>query len=258
MTTAIINNRLTWDGSHLGKYNDIILNQWQIDKEIYHQLLIPEGSIIPDGIICCVIKKFKNFLPCIVDEIKPIFNIQKRGTHCINIDNKEYIIYYVPISINGEIIWEPFLNKLDNNHAIRKNPTFRKDVQKIIAFCDILSLSQTSETNIKIRPNVNAYTPISTNENTTYNNINSGEQSVLSKVLFNKWFGEEINIGTVVRSIFPSLANSPANLHQTNLSILTTPIRTQIDKVIVRFDNNYAWYSSFIINRLSKHLLSNC
>lgn len=271
----ILNNKLSWDGSHLGSYVNVIMYQWSLEEARYCSIAIPMISMvsksgsksdIPGGIIYCMAVCTKNVFPCIVEDIKEIFDIPRRGVHRIIIDGKDYIIYYVPVSTRGEVIWETPLNRLNMKHDLRRNPDFRKSVQKIIAFCDILSLTSTGEPSMRIRPGVNGESVLINVNETTTTIPKSGvyDYSIISKTLFGKWFGEETSISDTVKEMLVSMNNNQhrggirvprMSITSDNLSIITSHIRSQVDEVIKRYDNQYIWYSYFIIDRMSRYLL---
>jgi len=263
----ILNNRLSWNGSHLGSYMGIITHKWSLEGNCYYGITLPQGwspeDNIPGGIIYCMASYTKNLFPCIVEDIKTIFGIPRRGFHRINIDNKEYILYYVPISIKGEVIWETPLNRLDSKHPLRKNPLFRKEIQKIIAFCDILALTNTGEKSIRIRPGINGnYIPINVNESTTtIYKTDTYDYSILTKTLFSKWFGEETSIDDIVKEMVTHSSENKiptirgVELLTNNLTLISSEIRNKVNEIIKKYDINYIWYSCFIIDRMSRHLL---
>lgn len=273
----ILNNLLKWDGSYLGSYIGGFTHQWAVEGIRYYGITLPQGWTeyanfsegnrqISGGTIYCMATRTKDVFPCIVEDIKSIFGIPRRGIHRITIDNRDYLIYYVPISIKGQVIWETPLNRLDAKHTLRRDVTFRKEVQKIIAFCDILALCSTGETAIRIRPGADGRSvPISVNESTTA--ISKGvdyDYSILTKTLFSKWFGEETSISDIVKELVnykstigpvkvPNVRGYDPN--STKLVIISSEIRNKVDEIIKKYDPNYIWYSYFIVDRLSRHLL---
>lgn len=269
--TNILNNRLSWDGSHLGDHHGTrIIYKWEVQGSTYTGIYLPEGwcNKIGAGNIYCVAMQSKGLFPCIVEDIKELFGIPRRGIHRITIGNQEYILYYVPISHRGEVIWETPLNRLDAKHGLRSNPKFRRDVQKLIAFCDILSLCGTGEPSIRIRPGINGqYIPINTNVKTTLISSPKGinyDYSIITKTLFCKWFGETTSIHDVVKEMVHyqsgrSMSNIPiaqsGNGNFDNLALISVGMRSKIDSIIRRYDGNYIWYSNFIVDRMSRHLL---
>lgn len=273
--STILNNKLRWDGAYLGEYIGVITHQWSLEGNSYYGITLPDGwskmnDEIEDlgGTIYCMAHCTRDLFPCIVEEIKGVFKIPRRGIHRIKMDGKEYILYYVPISTKGEVVWETPLNRLDGKHPLRKSANFRNSVQKTIAFCDILSLSSTGEHNIRIRPGVDGeYIPITVNESST--SISRGTSydfSILTKTLFSKWFGEETSISDIIKEMTHyqsgeitfqksvpviGIGDGPKD----NLAFITADIRNKVNNIIERYDRNYMWYSNFIIDRLSRHLL---
>lgn len=262
----ILNNELPWDGSHLGSFVEAITSQWSVGGINYYGLTLPSGwsTIYPGGIIYCNLSHTKDAFPCIVEDLKSLFGLPKRGVHRINIDNKEYVLFFVPISINGNVIWETPLNQLDNKHALRRDLKFRRNVQKLIAFCDILGLVGTSETAIRIRQGTgNEMIPINTNETTTsIIKSDTYDYSILTKTLFTKWFGEETSLGEVIKEMvqpnspeykFPIIRKEENTF---NLSHISYEIGRKVGKIIKKYNRNYIWYRHFIVDRMSRHLLA--
>ncbi len=249
---AIINNSLRWDGSHLGSYYGVITCKWISGGIKYYKISFSDPYGIGPGILLCCAVCTKDVLPCIIEDIKTIFGLKRTGVHRISIDNKEYILYYVPVTVNGCVVWETPLSKLDLKHELRANYEFKKEVQKFIVFCDILALASTNETSIRIRPDVNeTYAPICVNETTVLTKEDAKNYSILTKTLFTKWFGEETNLSDVVIELIEEKFGSIAN----RLCAVSAEIRNRIDEVIKRYDVKYLWYSYFIVDRLSRHLL---
>lgn len=244
----IINDVLPWDGAHLGDYlGTRIIQEWKLDGKTYKKILLDENSVI--YCMSIILGKKEDLFQCIVEDIKKIFNIKQRGIHRIKIDEQEYILYYVPINENGELIWETPLNKIDNKHVLRNDQLFKYDVQKIIAFCDILALSNTEEKEIIIRPGENnQYIPINTN--TKKIELKQTGNGIVPGSLFLKWFGEHTDISNIVKE----MVNYNGDVNK--LALLSTEVRDKIDKIIKKYDNGYAWYSNFIIDRLLRYLLT--
>ena len=253
--TDILNNKLPWDGSHLGSYSFAITSVWEHEGVRYNSVVLPDGwsEKISGGVIHCTTCRTNDTLSCIIEEIKPLFGISKRGIHRITISNREYLLYYVPISLKGELIWETPLNRLDAKHHLRTNPLFRMKVQDIIAFCDIMALTGTTESHICIRSSLeNSFALINTNEKS--NTIPKAEfydYSIIPKTLFNKWFGEETQISDVVRSMIRCQHKQGTY----EMNALISRLRAEIEDIIKKYDNSYIWYAAIIIDRTSRHLL---
>jgi len=267
-TNDILNNKLPWDGSHLGSHGGTtIIQKWCLDGIVYCGILLQSGwsTTFPGGIIYCTATCTKDLFPCIVEDIKSVFNIPRRGIHRITINGKEYIIYYVPLSIEGEVIWETPLSRLDPKHPLRKDPKFRKSVQRVVSFCNILALCSTSESSIRIRPGINGeLIPINVNETSTaITKYTDYDYSIITKTLFSKWFGEETSIDDIVKDMVNYKLEQDNKIPvirgtetiSNNLGVISVEIRKQVENIIKRYDNNYVWYTCFIVDRMSRHLL---
>lgn len=260
-----INNSLLWDNSHLGVFNKVISDQRSIGMIKYFEITLPQGKIF------CRMKRAKNLFPCILEEIKKAFDIPHQGIHRITIGKKEWLLYYVPISATGEVIIEDCLSKIENKNVLRKDQTFRGEVRKTIVFCEILSLSNTRESSIYLRQGVNNnYVPISINESLAkLNNATTHDFSILTKVLLTNWFEDEMTPSIIVKELIAAailkINNSFYNKlcsenkmdkyvsEETDLSVNISRIRYKIDEIIKEYDNNFIWYSFFIINRIMRY-----
>lgn len=248
VSPRILNDILPWKCEDLGNYNNITCNQWLIDGKIYYRLCMPFGwsETYPSGFIYCQLETIKNLFPCIVEDLKEVFNIPRRGLHRITLDNTEYFMFYVPTTINGEIIWETPVKYLPKSHYLRQNPYFCHRMREAIIFSDILALTRTNESNICVRRSHTGESfPVSYNEyNTT---VSKGDNfSVILKTLFNKWFDENTNIPKIVHK----LANKPDNLLQ-----YTYDLQCKVDDIIKKYDKEFIWYGHFVVERISKQLL---
>ena len=240
-TSYIINNQLKWDGSHLG--DGMIMSQWVANEVNYYSIAVIGGTVY------CKAKCSKDMLPCIIEDIKSVFGIVKRGIHRITIDNDEYIIYYVTISNFGDILYESPLKHLDIKHELYQDMKFRRQIQKILVFCDILVLNNTEENYIN-----NDLQIINTNDTTliTQKSYNSRgyDYTILSRTMFFKWFGEEVKISDVAKEMI----YDKSDINEMTFTLILADIRNKIDNIIKRYDGQYIWYSYFIMDRLSRYL----
>jgi hypothetical protein len=249
-SAEIKNNHLPWDGSHLGNFPNLITHNWVYESVIYSGLTFPDGNIL-----YCITKCTNNKLPFIIEGIKEIFNLQRCGTHGIQMERHEYILYYVPVTTTGELIWETPLNRLTPKHAIRMYKDFRAEMQKIVMFWEIMSLTSATESSVWIRngqenPDGERYIPMSMNLlNTTINRVRGHDCSILTKVIINKWFGEETELGDVVKDMI-----NYYEIVGNNRSALLLTIKYQIEEIINRYDSTLIWYSYFIVDRIARYL----
>lgn len=259
----ILNNILRWDGTHLGEYRGVIKVRWEMGQCKYYGIVIPKLGEEEGGIIYCIGTKTDDVLACIVEDIKDIFGLERRGIHRIKIDGKEHLIYYVPISTVGEVIWETPLNRLDGKHTLRKDEYFKKEIQRILMVSDIMGLMKTGETSIWIRPGSEGrYVPISINETKTeIVKETKYDYSILPKTLFLKWFGEHTDTDDIVKEMVYSRFMKRGNIpiivgdEGDNLSIIMAEIRNKVERVIKKYDSGYLWYTNFIIDRMTRHIV---
>lgn len=118
---------LPWNGSHLGKYSEdiIIFKDKKVTKLEYKDKVV------------IVAMSFKNVgTAAFFEVIKPLFHIQQRGFHLINIGGRECIIYF--ILCDGDTVLEFPLgdaNDVDDRdeYGVR-SAQFMAEVSKILAF----------------------------------------------------------------------------------------------------------------------------
>jgi hypothetical protein len=238
----------------LGSFDEsVIFQHWTTDKIKYSGLRIESK-----GIIYGVLIPTENQLPCIIDAIKPLFGITKRGMHQLQIGSRRYIIHYIPVGPDRTVVWETPVSALDSKHPLRRDPDFRQKLQSLIAFCDILGLSQTGEYSFWIRPNsgvVGSYVPINVNHKIpSLMKAEIYDYSILTKVLIDRWIGEDLPIADIVKSMVNfNQGAGPSDAR--DLVTVSTILRDQISAVIRHFDPNYIWYTNFIMDRLTRYLL---
>lgn len=248
----ILNNKLSWNGSDLGYHSDTVIScEWTINQKKYSTIKVSEGwhSVLPGGNIHCIMSKKGDMFQVIVEDIKELFGLSKIGMHIIKIGFVEYIIYYVPIDMNGTVIWEAPLRSISIKHSLRSDMNFKYKVQEIIAFSEVLALSNTGESQIIIRPSINGTCiPIATNNRSTVINKTKGHNlSILSDTIHKRWFGEQTNLCDVIKTMLYNYGD--------NLGIVTFKLRQEIEEIIVKHNREYMWYGYYIINRVSRYLL---
>src|SRR3989304_8393597 len=84
----ILNNHLKWDGSSLGI--GLINNQWKMENIQYYSINLPTHPQYSLGTIYCRALPAKDLFPCIIDELRELFGLPRRGVHRVHIGAKEY------------------------------------------------------------------------------------------------------------------------------------------------------------------------
>ena len=177
-----MNNPWKWDGSFLGAHKiNIILQASNIEELNYFHISINGYETY------CMYRETKDNLSCIIDELKPIFKIIKLGTHDIIIGRTHYLLvrcaYY-----NNEIIYDHKLSDISEYLNIKQTNYFYQKVQEVFVFRELLGLSQTFESSVRVRYHNCTYYPISFREG---NSHLEKENSVVPLTILNKWFKDE-------------------------------------------------------------------
>lgn len=248
---VIVNNELPWNGTLLGTYPESnLLNRWDTGKTPWASIhLTPNGKHNVQGTIYCGIVPYRNTFPLIIDEIRTIFDLPRRGLHVIVLGQTMYLISYISTTMNNELIWDTPLNMIGKDHTLRKDPELRKQVQYIILFCELLALTSTGEPKIILRPGVNnSLIPINTNDvSTTISRGKSYDYSVLTSPLINKWFGDN-DLGSIIGEL---IAYDRENM---NYGRRIAQLRKELELAINKYDSGYVWYVNFIIDRISRYI----
>jgi hypothetical protein len=235
---------LSWDGSFLGEYPlDAIVQRWYMNGVLYY------GIALKDEFIYVTVHRVKDLFPLIVNDLKAVFDLPRRALHYIKFSGSIYILYPVPMTPEGDLIWEVPLNQISINHQLRSDPEFQDMVRKLFVFCDLLSLPDSDETNIIIQAN---QIPINNNETrTTIIKETLRDFNILPASVIKLWFADE-NI-FIERIVCDMLHYQITN---NSFEILMFDLRAQIETIIRKYDRNYIWYTNFVADRVSRSILS--
>lgn len=244
---------LPWDGSYLGEYpTSAILQKWYMGGVLYYGILL-NG----DEFIYVTVHRVKDLFPLIVNDLKEVFDLPRRPLHHITFCGSIYILYPVPVTSDGQLVWEVPLNQLPNNHSLRSDPDFEDRVRKLFVFCELLSLPDSDETNIIIQSD---YVPVNNNETkTTIVKELVRDFNILPASVIKRWFNEDIFIEYIVRDMLhyqkDKNPDDTSNSRSNNFGVLLFDLRSRIETIIRKYDTNYIWYSNFIVDRVSRYIL---
>jgi hypothetical protein len=176
-----------WDGSELTDIfnEDTTIEEGIYDKSVYWRIEKDEKEEF------CIIRLSPTLFPCLIDELKPIFKLEKNGTHWIKYKGKKYILLKVMYK-NGTILKELTLDKIEHKESLQY------EVQKIFIFRELLGLSQNFEKCIILREIGQFIIPISFYET---NMVPSGEKKVIPETIIEKWF-KNITLDEAVSKLF--------------------------------------------------------
>jgi hypothetical protein len=222
--------KFTWDGSDLGS----------IDKHIYscvkseddHILYIwtknqkGEPKLIPVKIL-----KYKNEIPIIIDECKPLFGIKKVGKHKALLKSIPIIL----IRYQGDISLKRYLS--DTMLVPEKTGKyFIEEIRKVFAFRWLLCLNNNFENTIEVRTGAGINYPISCREN-TFNYDSTSSSTRIPKTIVYTWFE---NKDELVDSTINTLIKGK------DLSVL----RFEIQKIIKKYDKQLISWNNSIFEKL--------
>lgn len=215
-------------------------NVWR-DPPIYWTLRIGQDQTF------CLSRPIHNHLPLIIDELKRVFNLNPLGTHSVTKGNRLYLLIRAYRDPDDNIIKEIPLSKVDIDPSTE--PILRSQVQELFCFRDILALSSTWESSLRIRyPHRRSPYPISYRETTMCFNTH---RHIISNPVMKKWFAD-ITIGAVARR----MVGINKENYDKDLSPVIANVRTKIEATINRIDREAIWCSAFIIERLMQRILS--
>lgn len=222
-------NIIKWDGSDISKHIEekvINIKKYEYEKQEFWSLEINNVYNY------CQVRKIKNYLPVLIDEIKPFFNISRNKNHTYK--NKKIIYLLTKVKKKGELF--------DNGISLKCVDFKLQDkilfkIQTVFAFRQLLSITKTYLNSIRVYPDklkvLSYYEP----------NININDnKDVISRANMKTYF-ENHNI-------------YPYNILKTCFDIKSSPNKITskfgefIEKIINRIDKSLIHYKSFIIERL--------
>jgi hypothetical protein len=228
---------LEWNGSYLGEFSkDAILstdghsNNHDNDKYWTLQLGAP---------VTCRVKTTKTSFPNVIDELKSLFGLPKLGTHQIRINHKNYVLIRCPESGVTEVPLNQFTPELSHY------PLFRRQVQEILIFRDILAVPVTFESSLRVRQQPRRHpVPISYREPSMSFNPS---KPILSAMLQNRWLNDA-NVNQILTRM--------VRIDPEDVSSGISEFRSNVETVISRVDKSLIWCSAFIIERLMSRLFN--
>lgn len=185
----------------------------------------------------CMIRTSKTNIPCLIDEIKTIFNLPKIGTHWCKQGGKVRILIKCPKTPEGYIKEEISLSEI-------KNPTnlLKLQVQETFAYRELLGVTCSYNSNINIREGKNGPYPVSFYEP----NMLVTDNKIIPFTVLEKWF-DETSIDQVVKRLcqIDNINDLPTLLHT---------LRGKLDIIIDRVDKRNISFKFCIINRITERL----
>lgn len=229
-----------WDGSYLGQFpSSIIVCERNVHDLKYFHLKL--GSFYH----FCIAKTTTSDYPCLFDELKPLFGLSKLGTHTIHIENKYYLL--MRPSVKGIVCvydhkLSDVLEYIDYTNPL--NSSFINQMRRIFLFRDIVGLTVSNDSSIRLRYVGKGYVPMSFKETKT---CILQERSILPITILEKWFNN-MKITDVARQIM-------GIYESTDLSEYLFHFRNDVERIIKRVNRDLLWMSVYIVERLSDRIM---
>jgi len=177
-----------WDGSDISDFikdEKTQIKEGIYGKKVYWKIKHEEKEEI------CLKRNVTTTFPCLIDELKPVFELEKIGTHWFKFKGKKMILMKLK-NENNFILEEVTLDQIGYNKKIEE------EVQKIFVFREILGTSKNYEKNIILRKKGFFIKPISFYET---NMTPSSIGKVIPDTILDKWF-KETNLDASVLKLF--------------------------------------------------------
>ena len=228
---------MNWDGSDITKLiND---NKTIIREAIYQKITywVIEFFINEEKFKeTCIVRSSTTILPCLIDEIKPVFKLEKIGTHSFKFKGKIFILVKTEME-NNNILQEITLDKIGYKQQIEE------EVQKIFIFRELLGMSKNFESSIILRKKGYYVKPISYYDpNMSPGNI----KTVLPNTILDKWF-KNTDLDKVVLKLFN--VDKPENINSVLLEL-----KTNLDKIAKRVNPDAITHIDEIVARIRSRL----
>lgn len=226
---------LVWNGSFLGEFSADAIQSMEVrDKEKYWTLDLGTR-------VTCRVKSTKTSFPNVIDELKSLFGLPKLGTHQIRMNHKNYILIRCPEPGVSEVPLHQFIPELSGSQY----PLFRRQIQEILAFRDVLAVPVTYESSLRVRIQPRRHpVPLSYREPSM---AFDSSKPILSASIQNRWFNDANVSQTLARMI---------RIDPEDVATGISEFRTHLETIISRVDKSLIWCSAFIIERLMSRLLN--
>ena len=222
-----------WDGSNITDFinnENTIIEEGVNEKKIYWK--ITNGNFTE----ICLIRSSTNTLPCLIDELKEVFGLEKIGTHWFKFKSKNMILLKL-IREKDYILEELSLDQLGFIKELED------DVQKIFIFREILGMSKNFEKSIILRNKGFYIRPISFYDPNMKPNCGG---KVIPDTILNKWF-KNTNLDEAVLKLFEIDKLE-------NITFVLLKLKTKLEKICLRVDPNSITSMDEILSRIRGRL----
>ena len=240
-----------WDGSDVTDLiKDKVIEQGRYGKIIYWKIYDENNDKFE---ICMMRTATYGTIPCLIDELKPIFQLEKVGMHYFSRSKlatspskkstKYCILLKVLLNEKGQIIHD-----LPLESYYHQKITY--EIQKIFLFRELLGITKSYEKSIVLRitETKNRYVvPISFYESNMEPCKNT---KIVSDKIIEKWFSD-IAFDVFVKQFFKvkTIEDIPNTIYA---------FRNKLSEVVTRYDSEYITFVTEIVSRLTSRLVCAC
>lgn len=173
-----------WDGSDITEFikkKEVKIYEGENNNKTYW-IIEDTNSLNESNREIVLVRSALNILPCLIDELKNIFGLEKIGTQWLKLHGKIYIIFQTLVDKEGKN--DAILDEITLDHY-KYDKNIEIEVQKIFLFREMLGLTMNFEKNIILRKYPLYIQPISFYEA----NMKPGSSGkVLPETVLDKWF----------------------------------------------------------------------
>jgi hypothetical protein len=222
--------KFIWDGSDIGPIDDHIYS-CQKSEDDHILALWTKNQKGESKLVLTKILKYKNEIPIIIDEMKPLFGIKKVGKHKASIRGFPIIL----IRYQGDVSLKRYMN--DSTFTPEKmGKSFIQEIRRLFAFRSLVCLNNNYENTLEVRTGSGINHPISCREN-NFNYDSCSKATRIPRTIVRTWF--EDDIGLAEESILNLIKDK-------DLSIL----RFDIQKIIMKFDKQLISWNNAIFEKM--------
>ncbi len=216
-----------------GKHKYWVIKNKNNDKMNTVETNIPKMDLTET----CLVRTAKSTSPCLIDELKPVFGLQKLGTHWCKQGGKTRILVRCVKTAEGYIKQELRLDQVEVCP-----PLLKLQVQEVFAFRELLGVTCSYSSSVIIREGRNSVYPISFYEP----NMLITDKKTIPFTVLEKWFTNS-SIDIVVKRL--------CKIHTIDkLGMVLHNLRGRIESVIERVDRRAITYKACIMNRITERL----
>lgn len=220
-----------WDGSNVTNFiENVIIQEGKYNKRKYWKIIKGDDYEI------CLVKTSPNTFPCLIDELKPVFNLEKIGTHWFKFKSKTMILLRL-INKDNTVLEELTLDKIKLSlDKIKFNKYLQHEVQKIFIFRELLGMTANFEKSIILRNKGLYIKPISFNDT---NMAPYSEGKVIPETIIKKWFNDG-DLNEAVLKMFGS----------ENINLVLLKLKSDLEKICLRVNKDLIINIDEILTRI--------